>query len=221
MGLLTTILEMPRAWFRGHAGEGGNELFLDAKPDTGDPVKVRQGTFDKGLHFGALSGDLLSGNPDEPRRAEKVLVGLLPDDDSAVRHWIDDEMPGGVFQVGTQKAGTDDDAGMIRTLRLSARYAELYGQRLATRHEDGRVEWHLGGGGSSAGPSNRFYHEPLPNGLVPFVTIHQRDGHVVLYQIVSDDGRTPIPEAEWGAHAVWSNLHGQLKPWPWVRWDAS
>lgn len=199
MGLLTTLLEMPRAWFRGHTGDGGNELFLDAKPDTRDPVKVRQGTFDPGNYFGALSGDFLSGNPDEPRRAEKVLVGLLPDDDSAVRHWIEDGMPGGVFQVATQKAGTDDDAGMIRGLRISARYAEVYGVRLATRHDDGRVEWHVGGGGGSG-----VAHELRSKNGRFVMPLQETDGNFVIY----DTTKGPVGDPE---AAIWDAASGRWR----------
>lgn len=154
--MFRNILEFGRAWFRASDSPEANELCLDAKPHTMDPTKVRQGTFDPGNYFGAFSGDFLVGDPENPTRYEKVLVALKPDDDSAVRQFWETH-PGGVFEVFTQAAGTSDDAHMIRALRISAMYVELFGHRLITRHPDGSVTWHLGEGGGS--PASRFYSD--------------------------------------------------------------
>ena len=189
------LANMNRAWFRAYISNGGNELALDAKPNTHDPTKFRQGTFDAGNYFGAFSGDFLVGDPANPTRYEKILVGFKPDDDAHARPSIAQGLPGGAIDIFCQTPGRVDDAGMVRSLRLTSRYVELFGHKLATRNADGTITWHVGAGVAAG----RQYHEGGQ-----FVTVYQNDGHVVEYDMRTTPW-TPL----------WSNWTGLLKPLPW------
>jgi len=209
---LHTILDMGRAWFRGDVSAAGNEVYLDAKPGTEDPVGYRGGNFTPGLYFRKDSGDLLAPkNPDdppdaEPRRLEKVMVGYGPEDDSDVAHWIAEGKPGGSWNLSCQRPGTEDDGNMIRVIRATSRYLEFFGRKICRRNADGSWEWLMGGAASTPG---RFYHE---GGT--FCTIYQRDGHVVQYKIVDAAGN-PLPETEWPNNVCWTNQQGVVRPLPW------
>src|SRR3990167_1183370 len=190
-----TILEMARAWFQGDAGPGGNELFLDAKPGTDDPTKFRQGNHPPGLLFGAMSGDFLQerGN-DPPRRLEKVLVTMGPNDAEAVRHWIAEGKPGGRWKIAVQRAGTEDDENMIPVLDCTEGYIEVFGRKVALRGANGDFTWLMGTG-------NQPDRMVDPTGR--FVTIQQGDGNFVTY----DAQKGPIGSSD---AAVWSAWFGKV-----------
>lgn len=164
---ISTIVEMARAWFRYDNRSGGNEIFLDGKPNTNDPTKIRQGTFDASTWLGGFSGDFLTGDPANPRRAEKVLVGLKLESD------------GGCLEVFCQRPNTDDDANMIRIMRISNGGIEFFGRKIAD--SGGLI-----GGGTAGG---RFYS---PSGR--WLWNYQDDGSVVLY-----DTHNSTNEGTWTA----------------------
>ena len=176
--MLKIIVDMGRAWFRAGDSPGSNETFLDAKPDTRDPVKHRMGTFDKGNYYGAFSGDLLVGNPEEPTRLEKVLVGLKPDDDPESREVMEH---GGSFEVRCQRPNTREDGTMSPPgLRVTSRWIELFGKKVARRNDDGSVD--ISAFPSSANTDtiysqNRNYELRMQND--GNLVIYRRDGSVL------------------------------------------
>lgn len=186
--MLSTIIEMGRAWFRAYTSSMGNETALDAKLGTNDPVKHRMGTFDKGNGFGHISGDFLVGDSTNPSRQEKVRIGLTPDDDSAVAHWIAEGKPGGAFQVSLQRPGTDDDPNQIKVLCATTRYIELFGRRLI-EIVGGIPTWKIGG----AAPAVDADHLISSNGR--FTLYMQGDGNLVIYR---NDTGAPI----WASNTV-------------------
>ena len=170
--MLSTIIEMGRAWFRAGASALSNETFLDAKPNTYDPVKHRMGTFDRGNYYGAFSGDLLAGDFAEPVRYEKVLIGLKPDDDPESIHAME---PGGSFEVRCQQPNSREDATMSPPgLRVTSRHVELFGRKVATRQNDGNVTFMFGGGGSVG--------DSLTSSDGRYKLVMQGDGNLVIYR---------------------------------------
>lgn len=186
MSLYATIVEMGRAWFRYGTHAGANETCLDAKPGTHDPTKHRQGTSDPGNYFGAFSGDFLGP---EDVRYEKVLVGLKPDDDAPQ---VYSTQPGGSFEVSCQRPGTTDDRDMVRGLRVTSRYIELFGRRLIEVLE-GEPRWLIGGG----------QPDRMLSGNGRWMTVQQGDGNFVTYDLSRG---APRPET-----AVWSAWTGRIR----------
>ena len=180
---MDTIKELGRANFHAAEGPSGNELYLDAKPDTNDPTKFRQGTFDFGNYFGAFSGDFLEGPTDNPVRYEKVLVSLKPDDDSGN---IGTNHSAGCLEVYLMPKDSTEDSDMVRVLRLTTKYIEFYGRKIAT--PDGFL---CGGSGQN---SPRFHHE---GGA--YVTIYQSDGNIVTY-----NKHSTTNEAQWSP--IWASF---------------
>ena len=172
--MLSSLIEMGRAWFRADTSSNGNETMLDAKPNTNDPTKHRQGTYDRRNYFGAFSGDFLVGNSDQPTRLERVLIGLKPDDDPLARAALDTDHPGGAYEVSCQRPGTSDDPNMVNGLRVTSRFVELHGVKIVERTLGGTTVLIGGTGGAS--------RDLLTSSDGRFTLIMQTDGNLVIYR---------------------------------------
>lgn len=188
---MAIIHQLPLATFHAADHPQGNELFLDGAEGSNDPVKFRFGTFDVGNYFTALSGDVLQWVNGQLRRLEKVFIALKPAHNGVGA--------GGCIETYCQRDNTDDDANMVRAMRVTATEVEVFGRRLATLQPDGSFAWHVGAPTQSA----RFFS---PNGR--YCWNYQNDGHQVQY-----DTHNSSNEATWTP--VWSNWNGLMKPLPW------
>jgi hypothetical protein len=166
-------------------GPEANELGLDGKPGANDPTKFRQGTFDPGVSFGCFSGDLLSGDPEKPRRDERVLVQLKPDDTTEeARAAIAAGKPGGMFEVYITRPGGDSDDDQICILRVNSAGVEIHGQPTTPPV-------------TNPAGAPRVYHEGGQ-----YVTIYQNDGNIVTYFTNGS-----ADESTWVA--TWSSFGGK------------
>lgn len=156
------IVDLPSAIFAGQRGGNGNELTFDqTKSAPPDAIKYRGGAWREG-HLIDFSGDLLTGDSNDPKRAEKVLLVLRTDDHPSVLG-----QGCGCFEFYTQDPNTVDDAGMKLRLRLGARGAEFFVPITAPG---------LGGSGTGDGSSLTS-----PNGQ--YRAQMQDDGNFVVYAL--------------------------------------
>lgn len=175
-----------------------NEYGMDQKSDGqgnatwDDPVKLRFGAWKRpdNHYMFAISGDVLTGPDDNPRRAEKLFIGVKLD-------------PNPCLEIYAQRTrDTEEDADMLCVLRIGSEGIEL-----DPKHAGGMVAKGFGNTGNNGAQGGRFYHEGGK-----FCTIFQNDGHIVEYKIVDGAGN-PLPENQWVA--VWSNWNGIMTPLPW------
>jgi hypothetical protein len=161
----TTLADLPAAIFRAY----WNELSLDERQGANDPVKIRFGAWrGPGTHYlGALTADVLEGDPDDPHRLEKIIFAMKIEPQPTVE----------IFCQRT--ADTTQDEDMRRVAAFSASGVEFFVP--------------VGGlPGSSPGGSSRFFS---PNGR--WCWNYQDDGHVVQYDTWDDRGVPYPSEAQW------------------------
>lgn len=200
-----------------------NEAGLDQKfgPETGeptwdDPVKIRFGAYRpfgrRKFYFGTISMDLLF--PPQPGNArphqEKGFLAFKMDsndDDPVARPCIEAHLQ--------RDEHTHEDDDMLCAVRISSKGLEI------DPKQKGGMGIFVGGQPLGGANPRRIYFEALPNGVVPFVEIRQRDGHVTLHRIADEQGYA-IPEEQWGDGSngrlntiVWTNWHGNVQPPPW------
>lgn len=149
-----------------------NEVALDQKQGKVDPVKFRFGAWQDG-YLGAISGDILTGDPDHPRRSEKCLIALKTDDD------YPDGQFGGRYEFFAQRPNTDDDANMKKLAELTTNYVRFHVPIIGA------------GGGPSVAAPNELRE---PNGI--YWVVIQSDGSFVKYK-----NRVPFDYAT--GDAVW------------------
>lgn len=108
----SVLFDLAAGVFRGH----WNEFSIDGKPDTHDPVKLRFGAWqsDRSGYLGILSFDLLSGDPDAPRRSERGFIGLAMDPEPTLYIHL---------QTGTTG---EDDSTMKKVATVTARGIEFH-----------------------------------------------------------------------------------------------
>lgn len=143
-------IEMVAAWFRFH----WNEVSLDSKQGVDDPVKFRLGSFDS-EYLGAITGDVLHGDSNNPQRKEKIIIALK-------RFGPGPEF-GGMVEVFVQDAGTADDGGMRRAVTITPE----------------RIEFHKPVVGLPSGSGGESDDIESSNGQYRLIV--QNDGNVVLY----------------------------------------
>jgi hypothetical protein len=177
----TIIANLTAAIFRAY----WNELALDERQGANDPVKIRFGAW-RNLgtgYLGALTADVLQGDPDDPTRREKVIIALKID-------------PHPMVEIFCQRtADTTEDDDMRRVVAFSAAGVEFFAPV-------------RGLPGTSPGGSSRFFS---PNGR--WCWNFQEDGHEVQYDTWDERGVPYPSEAQWQAvWGNWEGLIRPL-PW--------
>ena len=159
---ITPIKDLLQGWFRGYR----NEVALDTKPEFHDPVKYRGGAWWTDSWLVLVGGDLLSGDPNDPRRNERGIFGIRHNDSYPKADNAQE------FAVIITDPGQEGDEYQRCVLRLTSSFLELFGRKVNLDS-------------ITTAPTGRFYS---PNRQ--WCWNYQDDGSVVLYDTHNNPDET-------------------------------